>query len=608
MKTFSFAFAVLIATASLSAAQFTHGPIVGRPGATEMTIWARTDAPTEWRVRYGTSETQLDQTSATTWAEIEHDLTGTVALHGLRPDTRYYYALELIDADGKSSRATAIRGSFRTWPDADAVRHAETNPRGLFNFTFDVGSCSDQSYRGPGPERTALAAAWSADPTLPLFAIHHGDWIYEDHREHRAADWQRDHPGVATPRILDVAPALAGVWRNYRLYLERSAPLARWHAHVPTFFMFDDHEMLNDIDGTGVPGHRSRPAAFRDIGLRAWRDYLGWANPTPWPDDLHFGRSEVTAGGNLLHDPAADFRALSIDAATLIVHWGLPTDGVLDPKLDLADAGRANSRVYAIEEIIDPRTLRVSPAFAQTGTEHYSIGARHHYDFRVANCHFFVLDVRGHRSSSDLSARRRDDPSVSMLGAAQLAWLKAAMRASDADFLFVVSPVNFMFGHTGKGGFVAQTRPSDEAWPGFLRERDGLLDFFSGLGRPVLILSGDLHNSFSARVDESVWEFGCSPLNSGNHDLASEDNRPIQGRYDSFGRECEIRWSSFFRNDVPGALRHRPLFTRIRVNNIFENPTAPGHPRAVAYPRPQVIVQFFDGLTGELLYAEPVLK
>jgi hypothetical protein len=43
-----------------------------------------------------------------------------------------------------------------------------------------------------------------------------------------------------------------------------------------------------------------------------------------------------------------------------------------------------------------------------------------------------------------------------------------------------------------------------------------------------------------------------------------------------------------------------------QINNVFPNPAPDGHIRWVAYPRPHVIIQYFDGVTGDLLYAEPV--
>ena len=41
--------------------RLTHGPMLGQPTAHTMTVWARTSDPTEFHVRYGTSESKLDR-------------------------------------------------------------------------------------------------------------------------------------------------------------------------------------------------------------------------------------------------------------------------------------------------------------------------------------------------------------------------------------------------------------------------------------------------------------------------------------------------------------------------------------------------------------------
>src|SRR5262245_61942382 len=55
----------------------THGPILGRPGAHEMGIWARTSEPGSFRVRYGE---KLEFVSAPVTTELEHDNTAHILL------------------------------------------------------------------------------------------------------------------------------------------------------------------------------------------------------------------------------------------------------------------------------------------------------------------------------------------------------------------------------------------------------------------------------------------------------------------------------------------------------------------------------------------------
>ena len=86
----------------------------------------------------------------------------------------------------------------------------------------------------------------------------------------------------------------------------------------------------------------------------------------------------------------------------------------------------------------------------QNGTSSYSIGRRSYYQNAVqANCDFFFTDTRGQREMHD--TREPDKPGLSMLGKEQREWLLDGVQNSDADFIFVVSSVNFMVPHVGGG-------------------------------------------------------------------------------------------------------------------------------------------------------------
>ncbi len=402
-------------------------------------------------------------------------------------------------------------------------------------------------------------------------------------------------------RIVDLAPTIVGVWENYKLYLSRGANLAAWHREMPSFFMFDDHEMLNDLNGAGEIGLRARRPAFRDIGLQAWYDYLGWADPIPWKQHMLFGKARLETGGNVLVDESADFRELDLDeAGTLTVHWGEPDAGVNNTQLD-GQGGDPNAGVYSVEEVLDRNRLRIRPPARADGEAAYSVGRFSHFRMPVGNAEFFFTDTRSHRMMHD--ARAPFKPGVSILGGRQKAWLKSGMRDSAADFLFVVSSVNLMVPHVLPND---RTSNKDEAWTAVASEREEMLDFWDSLGKPVFVLTGDLHNSFAIRITDRVWEFASGPHNSGNHPLAAEAGRPTNGPYESRGRQCEIRWSSFIADDMSGG--KRPIYCVVRINNAFRNPGRDGKPDVwAAYKRPQVIFQYHDGLTGELLYAESIL-
>ena len=69
----------------------THGPILGRPTSSSMTLWARTNNAGPVTIFYGKDEANLDQVAPPLVTSIEGDNTGLVTLEGLESNTKYYY-------------------------------------------------------------------------------------------------------------------------------------------------------------------------------------------------------------------------------------------------------------------------------------------------------------------------------------------------------------------------------------------------------------------------------------------------------------------------------------------------------------------------------------
>ncbi len=593
----------------------THGPILGRPGANQIAVWVRTAHAGTFTVRYGLAADQLTQVSAPGTTSLERDYTGSVMLTGLTPGTKYFY--QVVPAGGGALPARPD-GWFLTLPDAATYVNSQHNPKGLFNLRFEFGTGNNQNPGGEGPWPPAFRTMLERLHGKVYFAILNGDFTYEEKRDYTVPEWRTQvglAPGAAVPKAVDLAPSIVGVWENYKLYLKRGDALAAWHRNVPGFFTFDDHEIIDNVEGTGTVGHRDRKAVFRDIGTQAWYDYLGWANPVA-PGQIRFGRAQLKAGSDVLTDPDADFVANPVmlkEPGDLHVHWGGVAAGLPNREFTAQPLreGDPNAGVYEVVERLDATRLRIRPAAAKDGTASYSIGRRSYYEQRIGNAHFFFLDTRSHRDVGDATNPAR--PDRTMLGARQKAWLTDAMKKSDAAMFFVVSQVTLTIPHvggtpTGTGASANVDAPvlHDEAWPIFLAEREELINFWDSLGKPVMVLTGDLHNSFSIKVSDRVWEFASGPHNSRNHRADAQGNAPANGIYDSRGRKVDIRWSSYFLPDVPAPLVRQPIYTSVQINNVFNNRQVAGTDRWVAYPFPQVIVQFFDGFTGDLLYAESI--
>ena len=580
--------------------RLTHGPMLGHVTADSVRVWARTSDPGEFLVRYGTQPNTLDQESPTTTTRLNDDNTGSMTLKSLEPDTAYHYQVVV------NGRPHGLPGRFRTLPSAATTRNQKYNPKGQFNFRFQIGSCANQNpLHGSGHRATTyehLNRDWASRVN---FHIMNGDWLYEELREHPVEAWRLTQGIEGLPRSVATMPSIVGVWENYKLYLSRGIELARWHRQVPSYFTFDDHELVNDIWGAGTAGKRHRRTVFRDIGTYAWYNYLGWANPTELDQSIHYGFARMTAGSDLLVDTSADFTGLPLNQMlNLHVHWGTKEAGVNDMKYD-NDDGHPNSYVYDIAEIVNANTLRLHMPAKVSDDVPYSIGRTSYGKFRVSNSEFYLIDTRGDRDMHDIS--QRDKPGISLLGKNQRQWLVESMQSSDADFFFVVSTVPFMIPHSGAGGFEADFANKEEAWTGFFDEREALIEFWETLERPVFVMTGDLHNSFAIKITDRIWEFCCGPHNSVNHvPELDESNRPATGKFKFGPRECDIRWSSYILPDLPRLERLYPHFAVVQVNNVFNMPQTLGGNRWVAYPDPQVVFQYYDGRTGELDYAESV--
>lgn len=594
---------------------FTHGPQLGNVGTSSIRIWARTRQPASFRVIYSTRPDLSDAIrSAPVRTSWDHDATGWVELKGLTPGTKYYYALEL-DGRAADTRVDGKVNSFQTVPVAAAFVDPTNNPKGLFNFAFEIGTGNNQPLTGELPPTYATMLPALKDRIL--FQIQNGDWVYERGRDKTAAQWAADNGVTKPPRHAGLATGITGAWENYKLFLDGSPALSQFYREVPLFVTLDDHEILNDVTGSGQTGfridsrglpwqkdmqtddlaHDVERAVFRDPAVAAWRDYVGWSNPdigNQGPN--HFGEARAKAGSDVLTDQNADFTKLDPSkTSNLHILWGF-----------------GNTGVYRIAKVLGRHQVKVEPALTVSETVRYSIGTHLYSKFRVSNADFFLLDTRSNRTLHNKA--NLADPNTSMLGETQKQWLFDELRKSDADFIFITSSVNLAVPHDngawyGKG---LGSAGKDDGWTAQLHEREELLKIAQALGKPVFFLTGDLHKSFVARVAPGVYDIASGPHTSSNHRIGDAGGSPPSGWYQSGDRLVNILWSSNqYRNDSGGTSgRPRgkgwPIYTVIRVNNAFNIPDTANKDRWIAHPEPQVIFEFHDGYTGDLVFAHSV--
>lgn len=565
----------------------THGPILGNITSDSVRVWLRASRETEFRILTRPQRPPFDQAQVTmAKTSAENDFTGFAQITNLKPNTVYAYAVQ-IDGELMDSRES-IRDpwpTFRTLPDESSYAH-EFNPTGKFNFSFSIGACqrqrSPEATYGIYPNPPAFDTIWEKHRHRIAFHIVNGDYTYEE----------------------TIDGTVAGIQNNYKLYLNRGRSLNRLLKHVPLLTMYNDHEVTDNIDGSGEAGRGDGNYLVRDPALRVWQYYADWANgDRPQTGRIRTGTAKLQQDSDILYDPDGDFGTLNA-AQISTLHIGHFMKGTKRP--NASDRGGRNVGVYRVRRIIDATHLQLEPALKQTNEAPYSIGTHHYFDKVVGNCHFLFIDTRGERSKW-LGVARSHDPDRFVLGDSQKSWFLNTVRNTNAEFLFVVSPDPWFIYHSAYHVKGESTESKGDGYCGYVHEREELTAVLDQLPKPVLLLTGDVHHPVAAQITDNVWEFLISPVNSANHPIGTAGLPPLGGWFDSEGRTIKIKWLGGYPDNVHYLRQRHTVYSTISVNNIVKagRKEGPGY-QFLAYDAPQVVISFHDGYSGDLLYSEGI--
>ena len=395
-------------------------PAVFEVSSDSALIWVCCDGATTVRVQCaageGWAEALLSEPVALSQAT---DYTAAIPLKGLKQDTRYRY--RVTDAEGKPRDADFTVGSFRTAPAADR------------DFAFVFSGDTHARYR-PFKLFDLMAEK------KPDFFIHLGDTVYAD-----------------SPR--SQFRAALDYYRYKHREIRSDTHLQQFLAAVPTFAIWDDHEVENDFIGTN-------PAIT--MGRQAFREF--------WP---------------ILNEKGDD--------ATILY-----------------------------------RRFRWTPA-----------------------CEFFVLDTRQYRDQGEPGP----GTGKTLLGARQLAWLKAALKESKATFKFICSSVPFHQNGIDK-------------WGGFKMERREVVEFIRHEGiRNVVILSADLHAAGDLSDDKTgLTEFLIGPIAAPLQPALAPNSRMREtARPGSYvGDEYNFGFIRISHRDGKALLRHEVIDAKGQVRYARE--------------------------------------
>ncbi len=579
------------------AMNISHGPVLGAVGSDYVRVWIRTKEPTKFAVVYST-QVPLTRESEKVWGETlqENDNTGHVVIHGLKANTKYYYGI-LIDNDLVDIRMDYEDPwpFFKTLPDTMSYPDSKNNPAGMYNVCFSIGHCACQG-SSPFPHMeyddhhcfTTLLKQYGDEI---MFHIMNGDTIYEEQRD----------------------GTIEGIRKNYQAYWQRGRGFSRLRRYIPMVYTYDDHEIGDNMFGAGYVHYKSttgRPL-MRDLGLKAWEEYCAWANyPSKARGELHFGYAHVEKGSDILYDPQADFTKVTPETVST-VHVGIHTKG--------GEKGKrpATAGVYGLAEVIDKHRLRVKPAFIASEKIRYSVGTHFYYDWKVGNCHFFALDMRGERGPFDKD--NPEDPDTFILGETQRKWLLEGVAKSDADFIFLVAPDPWVIHHNAAHMVIfkdpsrvdnpppAYMVPKGDGYASYTAERDILVEALDKIDKPIVVITGDVHNAMSIRITDNIWEVMAGPMGSNRHPIQTCGGMPLGGLWESKGMKVQVNWAAASPNNIPYTHNRNTYYVVVQVNNIMEtgSPLVPGS-QWFAFDKPQALIRFHDGYTGKLVYVETI--
>ena len=233
------AFGAALAAPALVRAQsrpaFTHGVQSGDVDTTSGMIWTRTDRPARIRTEVALTESFAD---ARALAPIDALPTSHMAVKRLVADLPsgqdVFYRFTAHDLDDPAAASEPIVGRFRTAPaDRRDVRFAWSG---------------DTAGQGWGIDEDGMLTYAAIAGHEPDFLIHSGDTVYADGPMEDevtlegGGTWRNV---VLTPEKRKVAETL-DEFRGQWLYNLLDEHLRDMNARLPTFFQWDDHEVVNN--------------------------------------------------------------------------------------------------------------------------------------------------------------------------------------------------------------------------------------------------------------------------------------------------------------------------------------------------------------------------
>lgn len=231
---------LVLATPAISYASsrpvITHGVQSGDVDASSGMIWARADRPAKTFVEVATTESFKNATRLAPLDVLpDGDFAMKRLLADLPSDQDIFYRVSFADLTGGHAMSEPVTGRFRTAPSS----------RRNVRFAWSGDTCG-QGW-GIDRERGGMKTYATMAKHNPDFFLHSGDTIYADgpiadEKKMPNGEVWKSVVAEGVHKVAETLDEFRGRWK-YNMLDEH---VQSFNGQVPTFFQWDDHEVVNN--------------------------------------------------------------------------------------------------------------------------------------------------------------------------------------------------------------------------------------------------------------------------------------------------------------------------------------------------------------------------
>ncbi|WP_425404006.1 alkaline phosphatase D family protein [Hwanghaeella sp.] len=248
----------------------THGVQSGDVDTASGVIWTRTDRPAKAFVEVATTDSFKNSTRLAPLNVLpESDFAMKRLLTDLPSDQDIFYRVSFSDLTGGHARSEPVTGHFRTAPAS----------RRNIRFVWSGDTCG-QGW-GIDRDRGGMMTYGTMARHNPDFFIHSGDTIYADgpiaaEKKMPNGEIWKSVVEEGVHKVAETLDEFRGRWK-YNMLDEH---VRGFNGQVPTFFQWDDHEVVNNWSAAKDLTNDDR-YAVKDIALLAARAGRAFHEMTP---------------------------------------------------------------------------------------------------------------------------------------------------------------------------------------------------------------------------------------------------------------------------------------------------------------------------------------